>query len=124
MQKAVPGALVGGYEKLVDGLTLPDPDDRHVLAAAIRCGAAAIITSNLQDFPEGYLAEFEVEPIHPDDFVMDLASLEPQLVELTAKQQRESLNSPPLSAAEFVKVIEQTGLPQTAAFLKERADLI
>jgi hypothetical protein len=125
MNKAVPGASsVAGYEKLVEGLSLPDPSDRHVLAAAIRCGAAAIVTTNLKDFPKTSLAEFENVSIHPDDFIMDLADLEPQLLEITAKQQREGLLSPPLSADEFVETIERVGLPQTAAFLRDRTDLI
>src|SRR5262245_25231347 len=50
MNQAVPDCLVSGHESLVDSLNLPDPDDRHVLAAAIRCGAQAIITLNLSDF--------------------------------------------------------------------------
>lgn len=51
MIEAVPDCLVTGYESLIDGLTLPDPDDRHVLAAAIRCDAQVIVTLNLRDSP-------------------------------------------------------------------------
>jgi hypothetical protein len=35
MEHAVPDGLVSGYKTLIPALTLPDPDDRHVLAAAI-----------------------------------------------------------------------------------------
>jgi len=59
MEKAVPGSQVTGYESLIDGLELPDADDRHVLAAAIRCGAAAIITTNLKEFPKEQLDKYE-----------------------------------------------------------------
>lgn len=47
--------LVTGYEDLIEALVLPDPNDRHVLAAAIRAGADVIVTSNLADFPAGIL---------------------------------------------------------------------
>ena len=51
MDSAVPDALVTGYQGLIPAINLPDPDDRHVLAAAIRCGANAIVTFNEKDFP-------------------------------------------------------------------------
>jgi len=62
-------ARVTGYELLIDTLDLPDPDDRHVLAAAICCGADAIVTFNLKDFPKDKLAHYGIEVIHPDDFI-------------------------------------------------------
>src|SRR5882762_11705405 len=63
-------ALVTGYEDLIEGLELPDPDDRHVLAAAIRAGAHVIVTANLRDFPAKILGQFGIEPQHPDEFVL------------------------------------------------------
>ena len=68
MDQAIPDALVTGHEDLIDGLTLPDPEDRHVLAAAIRCHASVIVTFNLQDFPADVLAEFGLEAQHPEVF--------------------------------------------------------
>jgi len=124
MNMAVPGSMVSDYEPLIDSLALPDPDDRHVLAAAIRCGAAAIITANLKDFPKEVLAPYEILAIHPDDFIMDLTDLEPQLLEIVAKEQRAVLSNPPVSAADFIDTLERHGLPQVAAFLRERVDLI
>ena len=124
MNKAVPGALVTGHETLIGDLELPDPNDRHVLAAAIRCGAAAIVTTNLKDFPKEQLDKFETPAIHPDDFIMDLADLESELLEILVKEQRASLANPPVGAEEFVEKLERIGLPQVAAFLSKRIDLI
>ena len=124
MNKAVPGSLVTGHESLIEGLKLPDPDDRHVLAAAIRCGAAAIITTNLKDFPKDQLDTFETLAIHPDDFIMDLADLESELLEIVAKEQRANLANPPVEAEEFIENLERIGLPQVAAFLSKRIGLI
>lgn len=55
MKEAVPDCVVGGYEPLITGLILPDPDDRHVLAAAVRADAQVIVTFNLKDFPAAEL---------------------------------------------------------------------
>jgi hypothetical protein len=59
MNEAVRDCLVTGYEDLIESLTLPDPDDRHVLAAAIRAGAEVIVTYNLKDFSPEALARFD-----------------------------------------------------------------
>ncbi|CAI0858391.1 Uncharacterised protein [Serratia quinivorans] len=52
MNKALPDAMVTGFEPLISGITLPDPDNRHVIAAAIRSKAEIIVTANLKDFPQ------------------------------------------------------------------------
>lgn len=77
MDRAIPDALVTGYEALIDGLTLPDANDRHVLAAATRCNASVIVTFNQKEFPEEGLSIYGVEAQHPDVFVDNLFDLEP-----------------------------------------------
>lgn len=69
MDASVRDAKVSGYEALIEALVLPDPDDRHVLAAAIKAGANAIVTFNLKDFPSDVLSKYGIEAIHPDEFV-------------------------------------------------------
>jgi predicted nucleic acid-binding protein len=69
MDAHVRDAKVTGYESLIDTLALPDPDDRHVLAAAILCGADAIVTFNLRDFPEELLKPYGIDALHPDEFL-------------------------------------------------------
>lgn len=66
MNAHVRDCLVTGYEGPIEGLQLPHADDRHVLAAAIRCGAAAIVTFNLEDFPSNHVEPFGIEAQHPE----------------------------------------------------------
>ena len=67
--------LVTGYESLIDALDLPDPDDRHMLAAAIRTSAGVIVTRNLRDFPSDKLEPYGLEAQHPDEFITHLLDL-------------------------------------------------
>lgn len=124
INNAVEDCLITGYEHIIEGLKLPDPNDRHVLAAAIRAGAAAIVTMNLKDFPDCVLHEFEICALHPDSFILDLADLEPPILERVAKEQRASLRNPSVSAKEFVANLRRQGLPGVANFLENRIDLI
>jgi len=56
MNSALLDSLISGYEELIPRLRLPDPNDRHVLAAAIHAGADLILTMNLRHFPVRTLA--------------------------------------------------------------------
>jgi hypothetical protein len=67
MDEAVPDCLVRDYEGIESMLTLPDPDDRHVLAAGILCHAGAIVTYNLTDFPAEILGPYGMDAQHPDE---------------------------------------------------------
>ena len=80
MCEAVPGSLVEGYRDLIEGLELPDPDDRHVLAAAIRAGAQVIVTENIVDFPDAALSPYDIEAQTPDVFVLHVIDLSPTTV--------------------------------------------
>jgi PIN domain len=73
MNAHVRDCLVTGYEDLIPALDLPDPDDRHVLAAAIRGRADVIVTCNLADFQADQLAHYGIEARHPDDFLLSLS---------------------------------------------------
>ena len=124
MNEAVRECLVTGYEDLIASLALPDPDDRHVLAAAIRAGAGIIVTYNLSDFPAELLARFDIEAQHPDDFLCGLLDLAPAVVCAAVKRQRESLRAPPRTAAELLTTLENQGLTQAVAALRQFVDLI
>jgi predicted nucleic acid-binding protein len=124
MNDAVRDCLVTGYEDLINSLTLPDPDDRHVLAAAIRGGANTIVTFNLTDFPEETLARYGIEAQHPDDFLTCLLDLAASAVCVVVKAQRESLRNPPRAAEELLATLEAQGLIQTVAQLRPFAALL
>ena len=112
-------ALVTGYEDLIPGLQLPDPNDRHVLAAAIRGRADVIVTANLRDFPAETLAEFGIDAQHPDEFVLHLLDLAPGIVAEAARHHRESLKNPPKTVDEYLNTLEALGLTQTVSALRE-----
>jgi predicted nucleic acid-binding protein len=124
MDQAVPECLVTGYGELVNGLTLPDPDDRHVLAAAIQSEAEVIVTYNLTDFPSEALAQYNIEAIHPDRFSSCLFDTASDRFCEAVQLQRQSLKNPPKSVDEFLSILEAVGLPQTAARLRNHADRI
>ena len=116
--------LVTGYEPLTEGLTLPDPDDRHVLAAGIRCNAELILTFNLKDFPETALRPFGIEARHPDRFLVDQLGIDQPGVLIAVKRQRESLKNPPKKPLEFLDTLEQQQLPLFVGELRRFADVI
>ncbi len=124
MNAHVRDCLVTGYEGLIPALHLPDPDDRHVLAAAIQGRADVIVTFNLKDFPAATLAPLGIEARHPDEFVTHLLDLDSGAVCLAVKRQRESLKHPPKSVEEFLPALELCDLPQTVARLRGFAPLL
>lgn len=119
--------LVTGFEGLVGALDLPDPGDRHVLAAAVVGRADAILTFNLRDFPPERLAPYGVEALHPDGFVAGLLDLDEDTgrrVRDAAAACRRRLRQPPRTAGEYLDALAGQGLPRTVARLRERPDLL
>ena len=112
-------ALPGGSERL-----LPDKDDRHVLAAAIRCQASVIVTFNLQDFPKELLAQYHIEAIHPDDFISYLYHINAAKVLQAAATHRHRLTNPKKTVEEYLDTLLKQGLPQTVNLLREMATAI
>ena len=119
MDNALPDALVSGYEQLIDSIELPDRNDRHVLAAAIRCGASVIVTVNLRDFSKQALAEFSIEAQHPDDFVLAALETFPEFVVEAARNHRASLKNPPKTPDEYLAELEAQGLGKSVIALRE-----
>jgi predicted nucleic acid-binding protein len=121
MDQAAPDALVTGYESLIESIELPDRHDRHVLAAAIRCGASVIVTLNLSDFPTPILRNFSVEAQHPDDFVLALLDAFPGFVLEAARTHRASLKNPSKTPEEYLAELKAQGLQKSVSVLRDLA---
>lgn len=119
MEEVVPDALISGFEDLIDGLKLPDKNDRHVLAAAIHAGAQVIVTFNLKDFPDSALSPYSIEAKHPDDFVLNSIDLAPGAMIQVVTEQASSLKNPPKSIPELLEKLRNQGLPSSVARLRE-----
>lgn len=124
MDTAVRDCLVTGYESLIPALELPDPDDRHVLAAAIVGHCDAIVTINLRDFPPSVLEPYGIEAQHPDDFLCNQFHLAQGVFCAAIRKVRARLKNPPFSAEDYLAILTAHGLVATAAELEEFAELI
>jgi predicted nucleic acid-binding protein len=124
MDLAIPDALVEGYEHLIDGLTLINAKDRHVLAAAIAGGADVIVTKNLRDFPDDVLGKFGIEAQHPDTFLIHQRGLNEQGFLECVRRCRARLMNPPKSADEYLEGLQRADLVVLAAELAKVKSLL
>ena len=124
MDAHVLDCLVTGYEPLIDTLDLPDPHDRHVLAAAIVGRADLLVTKNLKDFPAKRLAPFGIETQHPDVFVRNLLGLHGAVALAAFVEHRASLRHPSKTANEYLDTLLAQELPETVTFLRQHHDSI
>lgn len=119
MNAAVRDCLVVGYEGRIDNLTLPDLDDRHVLAAAIEAQAQVIVTYNLRDFPPDALQPHGLGTQHPDDFILRIIALNPLIVRATVETHQQALKNPPKTAAQYLETLAKQGLPKTVTAFRQ-----
>lgn len=124
MNMSVRDCLIENYHYLIPTITLPDSDDRHVLAAAIHSSASVSVTYNLKDFPKKIICQHGIEAQHPDEFLMNLFDLSSETVCLAAKRHRASLKSPSKTLAEYLSTLEKQSLKTTVLKLKEFAEFI
>ncbi|MGO8872582.1 MAG: PIN domain-containing protein [Acidimicrobiales bacterium] len=104
-------ARVDGWEDLEDTVTLPDPDDRHVVAAAVRGRADAIVTANVRHYPVDILGPLNIEVIHPDDFLLDQLDLAPRIVLEVLRVQAAHTRRPPLTPIDLITRLAKSGVP-------------
>ena len=118
MIRAVPDCLVTGYEGLVTSFELPDPDDRHVLAAAVRAGAQIIVTANTRHFPDKVLEQFGIEAQDADEFVVNLIDIDAATVPGVVTAQAADLRNPPTTIEQLLALFERQGLNRAVAALR------
>jgi len=118
MNGAFPDADIINYEDLIPGLNLPDKDDRHVLAAAIRGKANLIVTENIKDFPSKYLQTFDINACSADDFVLQLVDIDKASVQNGLAAQVKNLRNPPQSLDQVLATLERCGMKKSVAELK------
>jgi hypothetical protein len=118
MDRAVRDCLVTGYEPLIPTLTLPDANDRHVLAAAIAGQCDVIVTMNIHHFPEAALTSFGIAAQHPDDFLSHRLVLAPDPFCDAVRKVRARLSRPTYSTDEYLDILRQQGLPATVSGLR------
>lgn len=124
MSLAVPDAVISGYGSLINSLVLPDPDDRHVLAAAILGRCDVIVTQNRKDFPDDALSPYGVETQHPDDFLANHLDLVPGPFCNAVRRIRARLKNPAYSIESYLSLLTREGLVSTATTLQQYTQLL
>ncbi len=119
MTNVVDDVIVTGFEGLIDTLELPDPDDRHVLAAAIMCHAQTIMTFNRRDFPPTVLEPLGIKAVRPDEVVLDLIELDPIRVQRALLGLHTSLKKPPMAIEHLLDLFSPDGFTRSMEVLRE-----
>ncbi|WNJ17962.1 PIN domain-containing protein [Pontibacter sp. G13] len=119
MARHFPFAMIEGFEWLIPSLDLPDPDDCHVLAAAIHAQVKWIVTDNLKDFPTAYLTELEIEVLSADRFCAEIIAQYPEKGIQSWKKLVARKKRPPISEREYLEIYRfKVGLPLTSNVLE------
>lgn len=116
--------LITDYQDLEASLSLPDPDDRHVFAAAVKAQASRIVTFNLADFPSKALDPAGIAAIHPDQFLMELFETSQMQFAEAVRQDFQHYKAPPLTFEQYIKDLRKAGVPKTAELIEKLRVLI
>jgi predicted nucleic acid-binding protein len=119
MDSAFGDANVEKYEDLISAIKLPDANDRHVVAAAVRGKADVIVTSNLKDFPVTTMSIYDIEVQSPDEFISNLINLDKKKCQKALENQVKSLKNPPKTREEVLETLTRCGLIKSVDLLKD-----
>jgi len=109
--------LVNNYASLIEHLRLPDINDCHVLAAAIKTDAQIIVTNNIKDFPEEILNNYGLKAKLADDFLTDIIDLNQDTAVNAFKELVMNKKNPDLDEYEVLDCLRRNGLNDTANYL-------
>ncbi|GAA4305589.1 PIN domain-containing protein [Compostibacter hankyongensis] len=118
MDRAFPDANIAYYQKGINSLSLPDPDDRPILAAAISAKAQVIVTANVKDFPAAKLQDYAVVARHPDKFVLNLIDIDQERAVIALENQVKRLQNPPMPIERVLENLARCGLTKSVARLR------
>lgn len=118
MCQAVDDCLVTGYEDLISALSLPDQDDRHVLAAAIRCNAQVIVTENKRHFPQDELNKYDIKVKSADEFLCEQIDLFGSNVHQAITYTAAAFRNPPRTIDDILDSLSRVGAPEAAELLR------
>lgn len=123
MELNAPDAMVVDYAEIESSIQgLPDADDAHVMAAAVKCGADLILTFNLKHFPNGVLEPLGVRALHPDAFLCELAEDRRKEFCTALREHRQNLLRPPKTVREYLDTLLQQQLVKTVALLEDSGE--
>ena len=113
MNLAFPNSNVENFEDLIISIDLPDKDDRHVLACAIKCNADFIVTFNIKDFPEEVLSKYKIGQQNPDELISNLIDINPKLSCKAFKKMVKRLKNPIKTDNEVLRTLSNCGLKES-----------
>lgn len=119
MNEAYDDALVTGWEPLAACIRLPDPNDAHVVAAALVGRAEVIVTENTKDFPDSVLGPLGLKAVHLDEFLLDQFELSPKSASRIIVEQANAMKRPPVDTNRLLERLSRSGAPQFSRRVRE-----
>lgn len=118
MHGAFDDALVENWEPLEGSFGLPDPDDEHVVAAALVGGAEVIVTANFKDFPPQRIPE-PIKIVSAAEFAADTVAVSPDLALHTVQTMADRFSTPPQTVEQILDhLVEHYGMAEAVNLIR------